>query len=111
MKQADAERILEYAKENGGATFDQDGNIYTMDRGYIVATENLRRCYNDKCSIATIIDLHIPSLYGVWYDEGVLHIDVVAWVPSPSLAFAIGRHNSERAVWDCEERDILVIGY
>jgi hypothetical protein len=94
------------ARENGGGTFDREGNVVEGE-GYVVGGKCDSLEFRDVGSIISLVeyvdawlDRNESSFYGSWVDDGLVYIDAVDVISSYAQAVELGKERNQIAIWD-----------
>lgn len=108
MTVALAARIARHTRDNGGCTFDREGNIIDFDHGYVVSERDGLEVLG--CTLGSqimgrvvrfVLDNPDADLFGTWLDGETLYVDVNRHYSNRSDAVRVGYQHNQLAVWDC----------
>ena len=101
-----AKGLIKHIKQFNGATLDNNGDILFLKSGYMVSAKGHEKqlklhTLNDKL-IKDYLRLakKLGGYVGLWYDNSVLYIDISYCESTLESAFAVGRKNRQKAIYD-----------
>ena len=102
-----AQRLLDGARRDGGATLDPSTGVAPAD-GYMVGIAGRGTVLHDLGSTATaaawvartLTELAPGECLGSWLDDGLIYLDVSVNVDDLETAATLARETGELAIWD-----------
>lgn len=108
--------ILQYVKDNGGATLDNDMNIATISDGYMVSIKgyefiaDIDDYYYISDKIKYISNIDIKDKYiGLWLNDGKLYIDCSFNISDYEKAIEKAIINEQLAIYDVSKNNVINI--
>ena len=112
---------INYALDNGGATWDLSGNLYHGDNGYMVGVYGKKYKYKDKSKVKAKVSkdfafinrdmLKDNAFFGAWLNGDYLYIDISMLILSKDDAIALGKKYNQLAIWDLKNKCEITLDF
>lgn len=109
-------KLINYIKENGGATLDGEGKHVQLKKGFVVSLHGMEYTTKDEEEVINKVEQYkklvannVGLYVGLWLEGNLYYIDISIIVDDKREALEIGKANKQKSVYDIENDSYLYI--
>ena len=109
-------KLINYIKENGGATLDGKGQHVQLKKGFVVSLHGMEYTTMDEEEVINKVEQYkklvadnVGLYVGLWLEGNLYYIDISIIVDDKIEALEIGKANKQKSVYNIEDNSYLYI--